>query len=136
MIEYILFHWFASWLLFSSVVLLIYCVAAMVKAGHSPMPAPLGRCGYDELWGCFALSRASWLTLPRVCLHEMPDEWQGKMAALLNEFVEYWDGSKFDFTYYVQLRQKGKIIKAPYWIANYRHPDRAMLEYFKAKKEV
>jgi len=45
--------------------------------------------GYDKLWSWFGLSYASFLTLPRVMMHEMPDEWQGKMADLLEE----WDST-------------------------------------------
>lgn len=50
--------------------------------------------GYDALWNWFGLSRSSWLTLPRVLMHEMPDDWQRKMAKLLEEYDEYWDGDK------------------------------------------
>lgn len=42
----------------------------------------MGGPGYDALWGWFGLSRASFLVLPRVLMHEMPDDWQLRMAAL------------------------------------------------------
>lgn len=34
--------------------------------------------GKEKLWQWFSLSYAAWLTLPRVLMHEMPDEWQRK----------------------------------------------------------
>ena len=30
--------------------------------------------GCDDLWEWFGLSRASWLTMPRILMHEMPAE--------------------------------------------------------------
>ena len=36
----------------------------------------------------FGLTYASWLTLPRVLLQEMPFEWQAKFTELLNEYHE------------------------------------------------
>ena len=46
------------------------------------------------------LSRASWITLPRVLCHETPDEtpdeWQLKMAKLMEEYDKYWDFSNLE----------------------------------------
>jgi hypothetical protein len=41
--------------------------------------------GAERLHGKFGLSYASYLTVPRSALQSMPDEWQGKMATLLDE---------------------------------------------------
>lgn len=49
------------------------------------------RDGFERLWAWFGLSRASWLTLPRCMMHEMPDDWQAKMAALLEQWDETWN---------------------------------------------
>lgn len=87
--------------------------------------------GYDELWLWFSLSYASWLTLPRVLMHEMPDEWQMKMAMLLREWDETWIDTGTDATPIVSLKKGGKFIKVPEWIKNYRHPDKKMIEGFK-----
>lgn len=38
----------------------------------------------NQLWDWFGLTRAAWLTLPRVLLHEMPIEWQNKLVKLLD----------------------------------------------------
>lgn len=40
------------------------------------MDEPVDCIGENALWLWFGLSRASWLTLPRVLMHEMPDEWR------------------------------------------------------------
>lgn len=85
---------------------------------------PFDRPGYDALWLWFGLSRANWLTVPRVILHEMPDEWQGKMAELLNELADTfpdWTGKEVDA---VELRgrKNGKMVPIPEYLGNYRHP--------------
>jgi len=81
--------------------------------------------GYEALWAWFGLSRASWMTLPRVLMHEMPDSWQQRMAELLDE----WDEANRVFTDDIGSpdvinRENGRISKFPPWILNYRHPDR------------
>jgi hypothetical protein len=96
------------------------------------------RPGYDALWLWFGLSRASFLTLPRVLLHEMPDDWQLQMAKLLNEFDDYWDpgkmGSVGNSKFQVNLRRGNRNIPMPIWVLNHRHPDKELMESFKAKK--
>ena len=49
--------------------------------------------GHDRLWVWFGLGRPSWLTMPRVMMHAMPDDWQERMAALLEEWDAKWDTS-------------------------------------------
>ena len=85
----------------------------------------LGVTGYHRLWNWFGLSRASFLTLPRVLMHEMPDDWQGRMAKLLEEYNEAFpnDWNGIDSTR-VQAMNKGKLVRWPEWIPNYRHPDK------------
>lgn len=83
--------------------------------------------GYQKLWGWFGLSRASWLTIPRVLMHEMSDEWQGKMADLLDEYDEAWP--KFpDVDMHVTVRDRGKFAKLPPHLCNYRYPMREKIE--------
>lgn len=80
--------------------------------------------GYRALWGWFCLSRASFLTLPRVLMHEMPDEWQGKMTALLEEYEAAFPNQP-DIGTRVQITENGKLVKTPDWILNYRHPQKS-----------
>ncbi len=91
--------------------------------GEGAMSEPT-TTGEDALWLWFELSRASWLTLPRVMMHDMPDEWQGRMAQLLNEWDEKWRGSPgvLDWETYVLLKRGGRFIKTPRWLIDYRHP--------------
>lgn len=77
--------------------------------------------GYEALWTWFGLSYSSWLTLPRVLMHEMPDEWQQKMADLLQEWDDTWTNADIGTTY-ITMRKNGKFIKVPDWLNNYRHP--------------
>ena len=83
--------------------------------------------GHDKLWDWFSLSYASWLTLPRVMMHEMPDEWQMQMAELLNEWDETWDSDELPEPF-VTARKNSKFTKWPRWLLNYRHPDRKEIE--------
>jgi hypothetical protein len=85
-----------------------------MKAESSP--------GYDDLWLYFGLSRASWLTMPRAFMHEMPDEWQAKMAALLWEWQKTWKWPDELGTPYVSQRVNGRFTSFPEYVLNYRHP--------------
>jgi len=79
--------------------------------------------GFNKLWTWFGLSRASFLVLPRVLLHEMPDEWQLKMSDLLEEmYTKFGDIENYNYSVRV-LNDNGKIIKTPEWLTNYRHPE-------------
>lgn len=80
----------------------------------------------NDLWGWFGLSYASFLTLPRVLMHEMPEEWQDKMAALLNEYNETYPNQP-DIGTRVQATRNGKLAKFPAYLLNYRRPQRAKI---------
>ena len=86
--------------------------------------------GYERLWSWFGLSRSSWLTLPRVMMHEMPDEWQLKMSELLEEWDETWDSSDMPVPY-VTARKDNKFVCWPSWLLNYRRPDKSQIETLK-----
>lgn len=90
-----------------------------VAAG--PAEAP-GRPGYDRLWLWFSISRAGWVTLPRVLLHEMPDDWQGRLAALLEEYEETFSEWPADLGCRVQLTSGGHLTSLYNWLHKYRHP--------------
>ncbi|KAF0136966.1 MAG: hypothetical protein FD152_772 [Xanthobacteraceae bacterium] len=77
--------------------------------------------GEQRLWRWFGLSRASWLTLPRVLMHDMPPEWQDKMARLLEEFDDTFDWID-DFQCWVQAKRGNRFIPLPESLCNYRHP--------------
>jgi len=76
------------------------------------------------LW--FGLSRASWLTLPRVLMQAMPKSWQRRMANLLFEYDEAFPYQP-DIGTRVQITKNGKLIKTPEWLLNYRCPDQNMI---------
>lgn len=102
--------------------------------GIARSDAPPEPSGHDNLWLWFGLSHASFLTLPRVLMHAMSDEWQGKMAELLEEYDEAFPNQPNIGTR-VQITQKGKLIAAPDWIVNYRHPDIEIIEKMKGDNE-
>ena len=93
----------------------------------------IDRKGYDELWLWFSLSYASWLTLPRVLMHEMPDDWQGKMAALLREYDQTFPNQP-DLGTRVLVTKEGRLYKTPEWLNNYRHPDYREINSLKEKQ--
>lgn len=90
--------------------------------------------GYNKLWGWFGLSRASFLVLPRVLMHEMPDEWQRKMAELLKEYDDenrnINNNCEIDSTT-VRATKNGKLTKMPRWIIDYRHPNKNAIKDMK-----
>ena len=47
--------------------------------------------GRERLWAWFGLTYASWLTMPRVMMHAMPEDWQDRMAQLCEEWDAAWD---------------------------------------------
>ena len=83
-------------------------------------------CGGDsKLWAWFGLSHASWLTVPRVLMHEMPDEWQDKMADLLNEYEKAFPNQSHLPSVTVRARDdKGRMSSMPEFLNDYRYPDR------------
>jgi hypothetical protein len=95
------------------------------------MADEIKQSGYDALWGWFGLSYASFLTMPRVMMHAMPDDWQARMAQLCEEWDATWCNQP-DIGSRVQVTDgKGKLIKTPRWILNYRHPDTRQLDAMK-----
>ncbi|AFH95192.1 hypothetical protein S70_16900 [Providencia stuartii MRSN 2154] len=85
-----------------------------------------------NLWDWFGLSYASFLVIPRVLMHEMPTEWQDKMAVLLHEYDETFDTSSVINSVSVSGRDSdGKLAKLPDYILNYRRPDREAIEKLK-----
>ncbi len=86
--------------------------------------------GHEALWNWFSLSYASWLTLPRAMMHEMPDDWQARMAALLSEWDEAWTKVPDDVALdtCVSTKEGGRFKKTPRILLNYRHPDRATIQ--------
>lgn len=101
-------------------------------AVDQPSGQPVGS-GYDRLWLWFSLGRAAYAVLPRVMMHAMPDHWQGRMAALLDEWDEAWPNQP-DISANIQIRRANRFIKTPPWLLNYRHPDLAQLESMRATK--
>lgn len=98
------------------------------------MPNSDEKPGYDALWCWFGLSYASFLTLPRVLMHAMPDDWQARMAALLHEYDAAFPNLPTAKTI-VTVTQGGKFTKAPPWLTNYRHPHQADIDAFRGQSK-
>lgn len=81
----------------------------------------------DKLWAWFGLSYASFLVLPRVLMHQMPIDWQDKMADLLDQYDNSFP-NKPDIGTRVQCTVDGKLSKFPSWVLDYRHPKAEEIE--------
>ena len=79
--------------------------------------------GHNELWAWFGLSYAAWLTLPRVLMHAMPDEWQADMARLLKEYDAAFPNLPLLGTSVSAKDAYGHFVRMPEWVGAYRHPD-------------
>ncbi len=90
--------------------------------------------GYEKLWAWFGLSYASWLTLPRAMMHEMPDDWQEKMADLMEEWDKTWDSGEMPESI-VCAKKNGKFTKWPEWILNYRRPNIEQINTLRIKTD-
>lgn len=75
----------------------------------------------------FGLTRASWLTLPRVLMEAMPAPWKRNMALLLNQYDDTYDNQP-GYGTTVRVTVGGKIVPTPEWLINYRHPNHAMID--------
>lgn len=107
---------------------------ARVNRDHATMLESMS--GHSRLWHWFGLSRASFLVLPRSMMHEMPDEWQLKMAKLLEEWGEAWDWPEdFPDSNNVVARNKNRFVKWPDWVVRYRHPDSRFLRSLMVKQQ-
>lgn len=87
--------------------------------------------GRERLWGWFGFGYASWLTMPRVLMHEMPDEWQDKMAALLEEWDETWETDHLPSPS-VSAKSGQRFTRWPSWVLDYRRPCRNEIDKCKA----
>ncbi|SDE15529.1 hypothetical protein SAMN05216185_11789 [Pseudomonas guariconensis] len=85
-----------------------------------------------DLAAYFGLSYASWLTLPRVLMEAMPKSWQAAMATLLHQYDDAYPNQP-DLGTTVRVTENGKIVRAPEWLENYRHPDHAMLSKLRSE---
>ena len=113
------------------------CDAIEVLLTKNELKAALATCdksqdGGHRLWCWFSLSYASFLTIPRVLMHSMPDDWQNRMAALLEEYENFFPNQP-DIGTQVQAIKDGKLTKMPEFLKNYRHPDYVAIEKMKVK---
>lgn len=79
-----------------------------------------------DLAAWFGLSYASFLVMPRVAMELMPEEWQEKMAELLNQYDETIKNDAFGVkSCSVHVKgHDGKRMKMPEELVNYRHPSK------------
>ncbi len=82
------------------------------------------RDGHEKLWEWFGLSRASFCVMPRVLMHEMPDEWQGKMADLLCEYDDKFRTEDLPGCKVMAVGGSGRFSRWPEWLLNYRRPQK------------
>jgi hypothetical protein len=83
---------------------------------------------HQEINRWFSLTYASWLTIPRVLLEDMPAEWQVRFVGLIEEYEKRYPNQPSLGTRVLVTGENNRAIKTPEWILNYRRPDFKMLE--------
>lgn len=93
--------------------------------------------GAEALSQWFGLSYASYLVRPRVLMEAMDDPWKERMAALLNEMdEEFTNLPTVNFTVRVVDPTNGsRMMKAPVWLGNYRHPSKHLIDSFRKQED-
>lgn len=85
----------------------------------------------------FGLTYSSWLTLPRVLLSAMPDEWQFRFTQCLDELDDTFDSMGCDgLEIEVRFKRDGKYVKTPDYVGQYRHPSIEFIEECKSRREL
>lgn len=85
-----------------------------------------------NIHGWFELSRAQYLTVPRSILEAMPEEWQYKFAALLDELDDTFDWRPKEGRYWCRLKDgDGRFVTDP--LMEYRRPDVEHIESLRTK---
>jgi hypothetical protein len=84
--------------------------------------------GHQRLWEWFGLSRAAFLTLPRVLMHEMPDDWQDRMTTLLEQYDATFTNLPTIKSTVQATTLDGKLTSMPEVLKNYRHPRQDEIE--------
>lgn len=100
------------------------CVGPLIDDTNEKHEA---QSGTSRLWGWFGLSYAAWCVLPRVLMCAMPDDWQKRMAILLEEYSDAYPNHP-DTDCLVLSRKGQRFLKWPGWLTNYRHPNETEIE--------
>tara|TARA_B100000902_G_C27315541_1_gene921082 strand:- start:3101 stop:3547 length:447 start_codon:yes stop_codon:yes gene_type:complete len=79
----------------------------------------------------FGLSYATWLTIPRVLLEQMPTDWQLQFTHLLEQYENTFPERPPIGTQVRVTDQRNKLIPTPEWVTNYRHPDQKFIDGMK-----
>ena len=89
--------------------------------------------GHQKLRIWFGLSYASFCVMPRVLMHEMPDEWQSKMADLLDQMDKEFDNRRESEELFTvrSIDKSGKMVAMPEWLKNYRYPNKDEINRFR-----
>lgn len=68
-------------------------------------------------------------------MHEMPDEWQDKMATLLNEYEETFPNQPPVSTH-VSIKEGGKFTVMFNWLCNYRYPSKHKIAQMREQPKI
>lgn len=68
----------------------------------------------DAIHNWFELSYSNYLVVPRTFLQSMPDEWQEKFVALLEEMNKKVDAPDQAKEYWVRAREGQRFVHDPY----------------------
>lgn len=83
----------------------------------------------------FELTYAGWLTIPRVLLQAMSEEWQRRFVECLDEMDEEFESMGCDgLEIEVRFKKDGKYVKTSDHVCDYRHPHQEWLDSLRTKK--
>lgn len=95
------------------------CLNQYLRQANMPVVEDTDYFDDSPIHKWFELSYANYLTIPRTALQSMPNEWQAKFVALLNELDDTLDWRPSEGCYYVQLRDgRGRYMADP--LADYQ----------------
>ena len=93
---------------------LIFALLIAVPVSAQEAPAPL-----DNWW---QEDTASWLVLPRTLMAEMPDDWQTRMDALLDEWNDTWNMPPYEPTVSLRNTRTGRFAPLPDYLTDWVNP--------------
>lgn len=91
--------------------------------------------GYNDLWGCFDRGQG-FMIFARSLAHEMPDDWQSRLAELIQEWESTWDFPDDFPVAYVSARnwRTNRFTRWPAWLIQYKYRNREAIDALRAKE--
>lgn len=103
--------------------------------------------GFARLWKLLSDQHAEFVIIPRVLAHEMPDEWQQRMVAIIEEYnaefpnmpqmrliIEQLVEEEPEPNRFGGLLPKFSKVSLPTWMKDFNFPNKAAIGIVRRKK--